>query len=56
MVLFLQKINDFRYIPENDIVGSILGWTPSFNNANYLIFRIAIVNAYGNFQIQYVTR
>ena len=22
-------MNDFRYIPENEIVGDILGWTPS---------------------------
>ena len=26
MLLFLRRINDFRYIPENETVGDILGW------------------------------
>ena len=29
MVLFLRQIYDFRYIPENERVGDILGWTKS---------------------------
>ena len=31
MVVFLRYINDYRYIPENEILGDILGWTVSFN-------------------------
>ena len=26
LVIFLQKINYFRYIPDNESVGGILGW------------------------------
>ena len=29
LVLFLNKINKFQYIPENKIEGNILGWTTS---------------------------
>ena len=29
LVLFLCKIKSFRYIPENEIEGDILGWTLS---------------------------
>ena len=30
LVLFLRYINSFRYIPENEIKGGILGCTPSY--------------------------
>ena len=29
LVLFLQSRNCFRYVPDNEIKGDILGWTPS---------------------------
>ena len=29
LVLFLQIMNCFRYVPDNDIEGDILGWTTS---------------------------
>ena len=29
LVPFLQSRNCFRYVPENEIEGGILGWTPS---------------------------
>ena len=32
LVLFQQSRNYFRYVPENDIEGEILGWTTSYTN------------------------
>ena len=29
LVLFLQSKNCFRYVPDNDTEGDILGWTSS---------------------------
>ena len=36
---YSYDINDFRYIPDNEIVGDILGWTPSFTD--YQIFQLS---------------
>ena len=36
LVLFLQQINDFHYIPENESEGGILGW----NKSNAIIIPI----------------
>ena len=34
LVLFLQSRNYFRYVPENEIKGGVLGWTTSHANNN----------------------
>ena len=36
LFLFLQSMDCFRYVPENEIGGEILGWTTSNNKKNLL--------------------
>ena len=56
LVIFLQSRNCFRYVPDNEIKGDILGWTTSYINCNYLLLLLMMLLLFSDTVANYVNK